>query len=39
MGPGTEHPSRDLGIGLARNEFILMSKNISQLGMVTHIST
>lgn len=39
MGPGTKHPSRDLGIGLARNEFILMSKNISQLGMVTHIST
>lgn len=37
MGPGTKHPS--LGIGLARNEFILMSKNISQLGMVTHIST
>lgn len=29
-GPGTKHPSRDLGIGLARNEFILMSKKKKQ---------
>lgn len=38
-GPGTKHPSREPGIGLARNKFILMSKAISQLGMVMHIDT
>lgn len=32
--PGTKHPSRDPGIELAENEFILMSKTISQPGMV-----
>lgn len=39
MGPGTKHPSREPGIGRARNEFILMSKAISQPGMVMHIGT